>query len=76
MAGLALWAIMVPEGMAYSAIVGVPPIMGSFKRTEKKLVLGAIIKFGGARRVVAGGGVLNYPRKPIQAVSIKTKRSP
>ena len=28
MAGLAVWAVMVPEGMAYAGIVGVPPIMG------------------------------------------------
>jgi high affinity sulfate transporter 1 len=28
--GLALWAVMVPEGMAYSGIVGVPPIMGLY----------------------------------------------
>jgi hypothetical protein len=27
-AGVALWAVMVPEGMAYAGIVGVPPIMG------------------------------------------------
>ena len=30
MAGLAIWAVMVPEGMAYSGIVGVPPIMGLY----------------------------------------------
>ena len=30
MAGLALWAVMVPESMAYSAIVGVPPITGLY----------------------------------------------
>jgi high affinity sulfate transporter 1 len=30
LAGLAVWAVMVPEGMAYSAIVGVPPIMGLY----------------------------------------------
>jgi MFS superfamily sulfate permease-like transporter len=29
LAGPALWAVMVPEGMAYARIVGVPPIMGS-----------------------------------------------
>jgi MFS superfamily sulfate permease-like transporter len=29
-AGLALWAVMVPEGMAYAGIVGVPPIMGLY----------------------------------------------
>src|SRR5215831_5825724 len=30
LAGLAVWAVMVPEGMAYSSIVGVPPIMGLY----------------------------------------------
>src|SRR6516164_10765323 len=29
-AGLAVWAVMVPEGMAYSSIVGVPAIMGLY----------------------------------------------
>jgi MFS superfamily sulfate permease-like transporter len=28
LAGVAVWAVTVPEGMAYSGIVGVPPIMG------------------------------------------------
>src|SRR5215471_4405200 len=30
LAGAALWAVMVPEGMAYAGIVGVPPIMGLY----------------------------------------------
>src|SRR5262249_29962896 len=30
LAGLAVWAVMVPEGMAYSGIVGVPPITGLY----------------------------------------------
>lgn len=30
LAGLAIWAVMVPEGMAYASIVGVPPIMGLY----------------------------------------------
>src|SRR5262244_613298 len=29
-AGLAIWAVMVPEAMAYAGIVGVPPIMGLY----------------------------------------------
>jgi high affinity sulfate transporter 1 len=29
-AGVALWAVMVPEGMAYAGIVGVPPVMGLY----------------------------------------------
>jgi SulP family sulfate permease len=30
LAGLAVWAVMVPEGMAYASIVGVPAIMGLY----------------------------------------------
>ena len=30
LAGLAVWAVMVPEAMAYAGIVGVPPIMGLY----------------------------------------------
>ncbi len=30
LAGLAVWAVMVPEAMAYASIVGVPPIMGLY----------------------------------------------
>ena len=30
LAGLAIWAVMVPEGMAYAGIVGVPAIMGLY----------------------------------------------
>jgi sulfate permease, SulP family len=30
LAGLAIWAVMIPEGMAYAGIVGVPPIMGLY----------------------------------------------
>src|SRR5215468_1399257 len=30
LAGVAVWAAMVPEGMAYSGIVGVPPVMGLY----------------------------------------------
>jgi high affinity sulfate transporter 1 len=30
LAGLAIWAVMVPESMAYAGILGVPPIMGLY----------------------------------------------
>src|SRR5262249_15041088 len=30
LAGLAVWAVIVPEGMAYAGIVGVPPFMGLY----------------------------------------------
>jgi len=30
LAGLFLWAVMVPEAMAYAGIVGVPPSMGLY----------------------------------------------
>ncbi|HEY1432436.1 MAG TPA: SulP family inorganic anion transporter, partial [Stellaceae bacterium] len=30
LAGLAVWAVMVPESMAYAGILGVPPVMGLY----------------------------------------------
>ena len=51
LAGLALWAVMVPEGMAYSGIVGVPPIMGLYTIVPA-LVAYAVL--GTSRQLVVG----------------------
>jgi high affinity sulfate transporter 1 len=51
LAGLALWAVIVPEGMAYSGIVGVPPIMGLYT-TIPPLLLYALL--GTSRLLVVG----------------------
>jgi SulP family sulfate permease len=50
-AGLALWAVMVLEGMAYAGIVGVPPIMGLYT------IVPALIAYallGTSRQLVVG----------------------
>ena len=50
-AGLALWAVMVPEGMAYAGIVGVPPITGLYT------IVAALIAYallGTSRQLVVG----------------------
>src|SRR6201982_1174977 len=50
-AGLALWAVMVPEGLAYAGIVGVPPIMGLYT------IVPALIAYallGDLRQLVVG----------------------
>lgn len=50
-AGLALWAVMVPESMAYAGIVGVPPIMGLYT------IVPALIAYallGTSRQLVVG----------------------
>ena len=50
-AGLALWAVMVPERMAYAGIVGVPPIMGLYT------IVPALIAYallGTSRQLVVG----------------------
>jgi SulP family sulfate permease len=50
-AGLALWAVMVPEGMAYAGIVGVPPIMGLYT------IIPALVAYallGTSRQLVVG----------------------
>lgn len=51
LAGLALWAVMVPEGMAYAGIVGVPPIMGLYTIVPALL---AYAVFGTSRQLVVG----------------------
>src|ERR1700687_1845907 len=51
LAGLAVWAVMVPEGMAYAGIVGVPPIMGLYTIVPPLL---AYALFGTSRLLVVG----------------------
>ena len=51
LAGLALWAVMVPEGMAYSEILGVPPIMGLYTIVPPLL---AYALLGTSRLLVVG----------------------
>ncbi|HWU56604.1 MAG TPA: SulP family inorganic anion transporter, partial [Rhizomicrobium sp.] len=51
LAGLAVWAVMIPECMAYSGIVGVPPTMGLYT-VVPPLVAYAIL--GTSRTLVVG----------------------
>jgi high affinity sulfate transporter 1 len=51
LAGVAVWAVMVPEGMAYSGIVGVPPIMGLYTIIPPLLVYALL---GTSRVLVVG----------------------
>jgi high affinity sulfate transporter 1 len=51
LAGVAVWAVMVPEGMAYSSIVGVPPIMGLYTIIPPLLVYALL---GTSRVLVVG----------------------
>jgi len=51
LAGLALWAVMVPEAMAYAGIVGVPPIMGLYTIVPPLL---AYALLGSSRQLVVG----------------------
>jgi SulP family sulfate permease len=51
LAGVALWAVMVPEAMAYAGIVGVPPIMGLYTIVPALL---AYVLLGTSRQLVVG----------------------
>src|SRR6202045_1061669 len=51
LAGLAVWAVMVPESMAYAGIVGVPPIMGLYTIVPP-LIAYALL---GTSRLLRGG---------------------
>ncbi len=52
LAGLAVWAVMVPEGMAYAGgCVGVPPIMGLYTIVPPLIAYGLL---GSSRMLVVG----------------------
>src|ERR1700757_3111478 len=51
LAGLAVWAVMVPEAMAYAGILGVPPIMGLYTIVPPLL---AYALLGTSRLLVVG----------------------
>ena len=51
LAGLAVWAVMVPEGMAYAGIVGVPPITGLYTIIPPLIVYALL---GTSRLLVVG----------------------
>src|SRR5438309_1292246 len=51
LAGLAVWAVTVPEGMAYAGIVGVPPIMGLYTIVPPLIVYALL---GTSRLLVVG----------------------
>ena len=49
LAGLTVWAVLIPEGMAYATIAGVPPVVGLYAAIPA-LVLYAI--FGTSRQLI------------------------
>src|SRR6201988_1430869 len=51
LAGSGVWAVMVPEGMAYAGIVGVPPIMGLYTLVPPLIVYTLL---GTSRLLVVG----------------------
>ena len=51
LAGLAVWAVMVPEGMAYAGIVGVPPILALYTIIPPLIVYALL---GTSRLLVVG----------------------
>jgi sulfate permease, SulP family len=50
-AGLTVWAVLIPEALAYATIAGVPPVVGLYA-APAALVLYAI--FGSSRHLVVG----------------------
>ena len=64
LAGLVLWAVMVPEAMAYAGIVGVPLIMGLYT-TIPPLIAYALM--GSSRQLVVG------PDTPVAVIARQQK---
>jgi high affinity sulfate transporter 1 len=73
LAGLAIWAVMVPEGMAYSGIVGVPPIMGLYTIVPPLI---AYALFGTSRLLVVGPDTATGLISALTVGAIATQGTP
>ena len=51
LAGLSVWAILIPEALAYATIAGVPPVVGLYAAPPALLLYAA---FGSSRILIAG----------------------
>ena len=52
-AGLTVWAVLVPEALAYASIAGVSPVVGLYAAPGALLLYAA---FGSSRQLIAGPG--------------------
>lgn len=71
-AGVALWAVMVPEAMAYASIVGVPPIMGLYSVVPGLL---AYALLGTSRQLVVGPDTATGLISALAVGGIATQRT-
>jgi sulfate permease, SulP family len=51
LAGLTVWAVLVPEALAYATIAGVPPVVGLYAAVPALVLYAA---FGSSRHLVVG----------------------
>ncbi len=63
LAGLTVWAVLVPESLAYAAIAGVSPVVGLYAAP------GALLLYAAA---VAVDGAPEYHRTVAEAVAAAT----
>src|SRR3954467_14672849 len=66
-AGLTVWAVLVPEALAYASIAGVSPVVGLYASPGALILYAA---FGSSRHLIVG------PMSATAALSAATVRSP
>ena len=59
LAGLTVWAVLVPESLAYATIAGVPPVVGLYASAPALVLYAAL---GGAALGIWPGLVANFIR--------------
>ena len=57
-AGLTVWAVLVPEALAYASIAGVSPVIGLYAAPGALLLYAA---FGSSRHLVVGDARVSRP---------------
>jgi sulfate permease, SulP family len=59
-AGLTVWAVLVPEALAYASIAGVSPVIGLYAAPGALILYAA---FGSSRQLVTGPGAATAARR-------------
>ena len=74
-AGLTVWAVLVPEALAYASIAGVSPVVGLYAAPAALLFYAV---FGSSRQLIVGpmSATVNLPRPlPMETSDDITSRS-
>ena len=78
LAGLTVWAVLVPESLAYATIAGVPPVVGLYAAVPPLVLYAAarLLPAPGRRPHVGDGGAVRRDRRRVRRRRHRGVRAP